>query len=328
MCVPFIRAGSCRLAHTDTHQEQVRSSTLVHTATPEPKNARLEEYLLFRSNITLRGAREFAILSGNSQGKICVVALISVVTSVFLTAAIMMLFADGIVLYGLIIAAIVPLLVSIPATIYIEKQGLVLKQAHDALHVAHMKLEEVHEEVKRLNRLDPMTGIFNREHFFDQLGQHNRKIDKGVVLIIDADHFKIINDRFGHPVGDKALHIIVKCIANSVRRNDVIGRIGGEEFGAFLPDTDVPTAQTVADRICAAVNSARFSPKEGVNHRLSVSIGGAIAEPSIPISVSITNADKYMYQAKQTGRDKAVVEGIDSDGVLHFSGTELSRRTA
>ena len=94
-----------------------------------------------------------------------------------------------------------------------------------------------------------MTGMLNRESFFAALEGSRRKSDRGALLIIDADHFKKINDNFGHLTGDAALLEIAAAISRAIRVGDILGRIGGEEFGAFLVGASDKEAIRVAERI-------------------------------------------------------------------------------
>ena len=119
-----------------------------------------------------------------------------------------------------------------------------------------------------------MTGMLNRESFFAALDGSRRKSDRGALLIIDADHFKTINDSYGHLTGDDALLLIASAIERGVRSGDVLGRIGGEEFGAFLVGATEQEAKRVAERIRREVELIRFRPVDERTVPLTVSIGG------------------------------------------------------
>ena len=127
-------------------------------------------------------------------------------------------------------------------------------------------------------RTDSLTSCLNRGAFTGKVSTLLARDDskpKGALLMIDADNFKSINDLFGHDAGDEALTIIARSIRSILRAGDLVGRMGGEEFGVFLPNVDLRGAEAVAERIRRAVNLAIFAP-DGRLRQLSVSIGGAV----------------------------------------------------
>jgi diguanylate cyclase (GGDEF)-like protein len=150
-----------------------------------------------------------------------------------------------------------------------------------------------------------MTGFLNRESFFAVLDGSRRKSDRGALLLIDADHFKKINDSFGHLVGDEALVAIAGAIGRGVRRGDTVGRIGGEEFAAFLPGAGDGDAARVAERIRREVEAVRFLPAGCGAVPLTVSIGGAPCVPDAGVSDLMRVADRRLYEAKRRGRNRA-----------------------
>ena len=121
-----------------------------------------------------------------------------------------------------------------------------------------------------------------------------------------------MNDRFGHDSGDQALIAIANSIKAMVREPDLVGRIGGEEFGVFLPDANPEQAESVAERIRQAVGSARFAPA-GAMHRLSVSVGGAVFSDQLPFAQLFRLADHQLYLAKELGRDRIAIALVESD---------------
>ncbi len=135
----------------------------------------------------------------------------------------------------------------------------------------------------------------------------------GALLVIDADHFKAINDRFGHGQGDEALRIISRAIRNSVRGGDLVGRLGGEEFGVFLPGANEMNAADVAERIRRAIADAAFLPN-GARCPLSVSVGGAVYEVRIDFSDLFRVADQRLYEAKEAGRNRVQLSSAAKAG--------------
>jgi diguanylate cyclase (GGDEF)-like protein len=163
---------------------------------------------------------------------------------------------------------------------------------------------------------DTMTGLFNRRGFVEaahQLMARQAKRGEPVsVLMFDLDHFKSINDSFGHAVGDDALRLFASIIGTTMRANDVIARFGGEEFVAMLPGT-MTEAVGAAERVRLAFEAAALEMEEG---RLgaTVSIGVASGQPGADIDTLIGNADAALYRAKLSGRNR--VEQADEDGKL------------
>jgi diguanylate cyclase (GGDEF)-like protein len=153
-----------------------------------------------------------------------------------------------------------------------------------------------------------MTGMLNRETFFAALDRSRRKTDRGALLIIDADHFKKINDSYGHLTGDAALLEIAAAIARAVRAGDVLGRIGGEEFAAFLVAASDGEAVHVAERIRREVELIRFQPSGDRIVPLTVSIGGTICACEANVSELMRVADKRLYEAKSRGRNLAIFD--------------------
>lgn len=174
------------------------------------------------------------------------------------------------------------------------------------------KLRELalaHRELMTVAATDPLTNCLNRrafaalvEGYLDRL-EPNSGERNGAFLVLDVDHFKSINDRFGHDVGDVALRLIANAIKANVRELDLVSRMGGEEFGVFLPGLDPPLARDIAERIRSAVRTTEFVT-DGVRHPLSLSIGGVTFSPPTTFSELYRNADQRLYAAKRGGRDR------------------------
>ena len=203
---------------------------------------------------------------------------------------------------------ICPLAIAWPASAYTFWQGEKLKGAHRDLAKAHAELAATLRRLEEKASRDTMTGMLNRESFFAVLDGSRRKSDRGALLIIDADHFKKINDSYGHLTGDKALLEIAGAISAGVRAGDVLGRIGGEEFGAFLIGASAEEAMRVAERIRGEVEAIRFQPVDGRLLPLTVSIGGTPCRPEANVSELMHAADKRLYEAKGRGRNRAIFD--------------------
>ncbi|MEO5806111.1 GGDEF domain-containing protein [Devosia sp.] len=162
----------------------------------------------------------------------------------------------------------------------------------------------------KIARTDSLTLCLNRGAFTTRVNAALDSDDpdqlKGALLMIDADNFKSINDQFGHDAGDEALRLIVRSIRSVLRTGDLLGRMGGEEFGVFLPHSDFKGAETVAERIRRSVNLAVFTPGD-VLRPISVSIGGAVFEGATTFTDLFRIADQRLYGAKDTGRNRVKI---------------------
>ena len=156
---------------------------------------------------------------------------------------------------------------------------------------------------------DSLTAVLNRGAFsmlVEAYLEQTRKLEQtssGALLIIDADHFKSINDRLGHDCGDQALKLIAQAIKGQLRGSDIVGRIGGEEFGVFLPGVDPSQSWVVAESIRRRIREMDFSPG-GRSCPLSVSIGGTSFRGPTTYEEIFSAADRRLYKAKSNGRDQ------------------------
>ncbi|MCY0096225.1 GGDEF domain-containing protein [Hoeflea ulvae] len=177
------------------------------------------------------------------------------------------------------------------------------------------QLAIAHREISLIASTDSLTTVLNRGAFkmlvdtcLKQATRHPAH-DDGAFLVIDADHFKSINDQFGHQKGDVALKIIAQTIQDALRQGDIVGRIGGEEFGVFLPGTGLEQALVVAERIRLQINEADFPPDTG-SHTLSVSVGGAAFGRNADYDDLFRVADRCLYSAKSGGRNQVIFERL------------------
>ena len=170
------------------------------------------------------------------------------------------------------------------------------------------QLAVVQHELALIASEDSLTTCLNRGAFVTLVDAYlNQLKDAGLVggalLVVDADHFKEINDRYGHANGDVALKLIAKSLKGEVRPTDLVGRIGGEEFGVFLPRVDAAAALDIAERIRRSVAQTAFAPN-GVPAQISVSIGAAVFHGSMSYQTLFKSADNLLYQAKGLGRNR------------------------
>jgi len=167
-------------------------------------------------------------------------------------------------------------------------------------------------------RDDALTGALSRRYFLDLLRHEvDRACETGTPLclaIADLDHFKQINDRFGHPAGDRALQYFVDICRAELRADDALGRLGGEEFGIVLPGTPLSTGLALAERLCSQVRASHCADLPG-GVALSVSVGiTELAPNEDPLDRLMSRADLALYTAKAAGRDRCAA--LSSDGTV------------
>lgn len=160
---------------------------------------------------------------------------------------------------------------------------------------------------RRLAERDPLTSVFNRRSFLTlldkALSRNERQQQPLAVMLIDLDHFKSINDRWGHKQGDEALRHFVDIVTHCLRHEDILGRLGGEEFAVFLNDADLQVARTVAERLRSTVESCPVPTASGTIP-LTISLGLTLACPGETPESVLHRADVAMYQAKHRGRNR------------------------
>jgi diguanylate cyclase (GGDEF)-like protein/PAS domain S-box-containing protein len=171
---------------------------------------------------------------------------------------------------------------------------------------AHKKAEQVLEQ---LAQTDFLTGVANRRHFMvlaeQELSRSQRYGGPLSVFMIDVDHFKAVNDCHGHKIGDKVLQTLGVLSRQALRDVDVIGRLGGEEFGVVLPQTDFEHAMEVAERLRKTIAAAKVPIEEGLPLGITVSIGvTTLVEPDVNIDTLLNQADQALYLAKNQGRNR------------------------
>jgi diguanylate cyclase (GGDEF)-like protein len=210
-----------------------------------------------------------------------------------------------------------PLLIAWPASAYQFWQHERLKRAHQEIGRLHHALGRAHEELRARNqelavraRHDGMTGLLNREGFFAEVSRALARGRDGALLVIDADHFKDINDRHGHPTGDAALIAIASAIRLALPEGDFCGRIGGEEFAAYLHGVTAAEANAIAEALRQAVAACSVPTPSGQSVSLAVSIGGRLSHPGQTLEQLVIEADRQLYEAKRRGRDQVVVDEI------------------
>ena len=180
-----------------------------------------------------------------------------------------------------------------------------------AFNAMSTHLKENFAKVSDMANRDGLTGLYNARFFQEALGRELERVKRSArpfsLLIFDADRFKRVNDRYGHPVGDVILQHVSRIGRSVLRGYDVLARYGGEEFIAMLTDTTSSQAALLAERLRKGVEQRPFVTEDGEAIKVTVSIGVAQARPPFDKKEIITQADQALYRAKETGRNRVVV---------------------
>ena len=198
----------------------------------------------------------------------------------------------------LAIAAVIPLLIAPPISFF-------------ALSILRLLTDTI-DRVDAYVRFDALTGVLTRAYLLGQMRDQLATHRSGAFLMVDADHFKAINDTYGHDVGDEALKRLADILRTTLTIDALVGRLGGEEFGVFLPGADDAAAATAAYELCEAIRK-RGRGIAGHDINLTVSIGGATHRSSETLEGTMKLADAALYHAKRTGRDRFyIAEATDT----------------
>jgi diguanylate cyclase (GGDEF)-like protein len=221
----------------------------------------------------------------------------------------------------------------------IEQSGRSLDTLPDPAHAEPSQyVQSILDALCTLSSHDALTGLANRRHFAHAMEQELDRVarsgDVALLLMVDIDHFKMVNDQHGHLAGDAVLKQVAQRILGCVRPMDSVSRFGGEEFSIVLPNCSYSYGPVVAERIRKAMESAPFVLPIGQNLFITVSLGGAYAPQWIrsEAAIWIERADRQLYRAKKEGRNRVCMEDtIDTVvsteekellyGALHFDTT-------
>jgi two-component system cell cycle response regulator len=194
---------------------------------------------------------------------------------------------------------------------YLVKGEITPRMLERSLRYA-LKLGETLDALRRLATRDELTGLLNRREF-DRilLEEQERALRFGqsiALIIVDVDHFKAVNDEHGHPIGDLVLQEIARRLGREVRSVDRVARLGGEEFGVILVQSDEEAARMVAERMGATMREHPVAIREGALLPVTVSAGiASLPRHARSASALISAADKALYAAKSAGRNRAVI---------------------
>ena len=194
----------------------------------------------------------------------------------------------------------------------LQQSGHTLPERRGSTDVAW--LQAVIDGLCELSSRDPLTGLANRRQFeltlASEIDRVARAGEPALVLMIDIDHFKRVNDAHGHQAGDIVLKAVAQALAECIRPMDTVARFGGEEFAMILPNCAPSFGQAVAERIRTHVGAANIEVAFGQDVSVTVSIGGAFAPQWVRSSALlwVERADQQLYLAKSQGRNRACLE--------------------
>ncbi|MEX0787991.1 MAG: GGDEF domain-containing protein [Anaerolineales bacterium] len=222
------------------------------------------------------------------------VSLLSMAGSVALAALLDLTLKGRIAEFDLPIAAVIPGILA-PLISY------------QFIRLSH-QLDRAEDELRHVASIDSLTQVYNRGHILllaeKEILRARRYVHPLSLLLLDLDLFKLVNDRYGHSVGDRLLRSAADLFSEQLRRSDWLGRYGGEEFMVILPETDEKGARLVAERMRSAVKA---SPLKAGNTMVTVtvSVGGTDLRPEMQdIDAFLAHADAALYRAKERGRDR------------------------
>jgi diguanylate cyclase (GGDEF)-like protein len=196
-----------------------------------------------------------------------------------------------------------------------ELEGKVQERTLE-LNIALQELEEMNKELQEKNTLDDLTGLYNRR-FYDQkiLAEYRRSrrnLTPLSLVVIDIDHFKKVNDKYGHLAGDECLVAVSTCIKECLRRSaDISCRYGGEEFCLILPETDSKGALALAEELRESIANCQVNYNNStIKLTISCGISTYLQQKNVQLEHLFAAADKALYQAKHNGRNQVKQQGF------------------
>ena len=170
------------------------------------------------------------------------------------------------------------------------------------------QLENTRARLDHLAAIDSLTNTYNRRYFMEHARHEIVQSPQAALLLFDIDHFKEINDEYGHDIGDQVLQGLCKVCKNNLRENDLFARFGGEEFIILLPATNLEKAQQLAERLREIVSKTPIMTRQGkISITISIGISTFTLHNRVSIESLLVQADKAMYLAKQAGRNRVVL---------------------
>jgi diguanylate cyclase (GGDEF)-like protein len=197
--------------------------------------------------------------------------------------------------------------------------GWVLGHKEDQLGAQNVALRALSDRLAELSTTDALTGVPNRramdEHLSDEMARARRYGTPLAVVMLDLDHFKLLNDHYGHAAGDQVLKHVARILEGEKRRGDTIARYGGEEFVAILSHADGAAAQVWAERVRARLGATAVElAGDIVNVTASFGVAAAVGEAIPDGEILLETADRALYEAKERGRNRVVVHRTSAMG--------------
>ena len=192
------------------------------------------------------------------------------------------------------------------------------KVLESAVEKRTLELNDINVKLEILATTDSLSGVKNRRSFYESSApmiKYNRRENKKLaVLMIDIDKFKLINDIYGHSVGDDVIRLMAKKIESTLRTSDIFGRLGGEEFSAVLPNTSVRGALKAAENIRFEIENLEYLTPKKEKVKFTISVGVALLQADDPdLETILHRADLALYEAKRNGRNKVVLSEVDAE---------------
>jgi diguanylate cyclase (GGDEF)-like protein len=200
--------------------------------------------------------------------------------------------------------------------------GWVLGHKEDQLGEQNLALRALSDRLAELSTTDALTGVPNRramdEHLADEMARARRYGTPLAVVMLDLDHFKLLNDHYGHAAGDQVLRHVARVLEGEKRRGDTIARYGGEEFVAILSHADGTAAQIWAERVRARLGATAVDlGGDIVNVTASFGVAAAVGEAIPDGEIMLEAADQALYEAKERGRNRVVVHRTTPAATTH-----------
>lgn len=177
-----------------------------------------------------------------------------------------------------------------------------------------LRIQELIEKLEELASKDTLTQLYNRRFFYEsaiKMIAHSKRYNKPVsIIMLDIDHFKSVNDRYGHKAGDEVLKELAQIMQNRRRKSDMVVRLGGEEFAILLPETSKEQAYKIAQQLRQTIEKNRVNLSDGntIYFTASMGISSVDMDKESDIDAALSRADKVLYKAKESGRNNVQTE--------------------
>ncbi len=186
-----------------------------------------------------------------------------------------------------------------------------------------IRMSDLIDMLGKLAHIDGLTGLWNRAHFDERWAENtseNQRSERPLcIALFDLDHFKSLNDTYGHPAGDAALQGFAKLIKREIRASDIPCRYGGEEFALIMPETSPADGAIVCDRIRQELGAMNWPGHPERKITVSIGIAGAISASGVTAEQWLADTDKALYRAKKGGRDRVVTTDLLSGQTMEYA---------